>query len=80
MAEKEFTLEELARFNGTDGKPAYVAYRGKVYDVTTSTMWENGDHLAAHQAGFDLTAAMAEAPHEDDVMDDFPQVGILKQS
>ena len=43
--EKEFTLEELAKFNGADGKPAYFAYRGKVYEVTGSDTWENGDHL-----------------------------------
>ncbi len=79
MADKEFTLAELAKFDGVDGKPAFVAYQGKVYDVTASTMWEDGDHLGAHQAGADLTEAMAESPHEDNVMDDFPQVGILKQ-
>jgi len=57
--ERVFSLEELAKFNGTRGKPAYFAYRGKVYDVTGSDTWENGDHLGAHQAGSDLTEAMA---------------------
>jgi len=27
---KEFTKEELALYNGKNGNPAYVAYRGKV--------------------------------------------------
>ena len=33
---KEFTLEELAEFDGREGRPAYVAYDGMVYDVTES--------------------------------------------
>jgi hypothetical protein len=28
---KEFTEKELALYNGENGKPAYVAYKGKVY-------------------------------------------------
>lgn len=76
--EKEFTLEELAKFDGRGGKPAYFAYQGKVYEVTISDMFENGDHLGAHQAGTDLTGAMAEAPHGEEVLDAFPPIGVLK--
>ena len=49
---KEFTAEELAKFNGTGGNPAYVAYKGVVYDVTESAMWGDGDHEGepSHQA------------------------------
>ena len=36
MEEQAFTEESLARFDGRDGRPAYVAYQGKVYDVTGS--------------------------------------------
>ncbi len=75
--ETEFTLEELAQFNGADGEPVYFAYLGKVYDVTGSDTWENGDHLGAHQAGTDLTEAMAEAPHGEEVLDAFSPIGVL---
>lgn len=34
MAEKTFTREELAKFNGQNGQPAYVAISGTVYDVS----------------------------------------------
>ncbi len=77
--EREFTLEELEQFNGTDGKPAYFAYQGKVYEVTGSETWENGDHLGAHQAGTDLTEAMAEAPHGEEVLEACSPIGVLKE-
>jgi len=31
--------------------------------VSGSFMFENGDHIGAHQAGTDLTDAIGEAPH-----------------
>ncbi len=76
---REFTLEELAKFNGADGGPAYFAYRGKVYDVTGSEMFANGDHMGAHQAGTDLTEGMGEAPHGEEVLISFPPIGIVKE-
>ena len=73
---KEFTLEELAEYDGRDGRPAYVAFEGVVYDVTESAMWDEGDHEGQHQAGHDLTAEHEDAPHEPYVTD-FPEIGRL---
>lgn len=73
---KEFTKEELAQNNGQDGKPAYVGYEGKVYDMSDSPMWEDGDHEGMHFAGVDLTVEHADAPHDVQVTD-FPLVGTL---
>ena len=75
---KKFTLEELAKFDGKEGRPAYVAYKGKVYDVSESWMWEDGDHQGLHEAGKDLTEDMEDAPHEDDNLSEFPVVGELE--
>lgn len=74
----EFTAEELAKYNGKDGEKCYVAYNGKVYDVTGSMLWEEGDHQGMHDGGIDLTEDFEDAPHDDDVMEDFPVVGTLK--
>lgn len=74
---QKYTLEELKQFDGKDGRRAYVAYKGKVYDVTHSTQWEDGDHYGQHAAGLDLTEAMDMAPHEEDALGDFPVVGEL---
>lgn len=73
---KKFTIDELKKFNGKNSQPAYVAYKGKVYDVTDSSQWLEGDHLG-HAAGQDLTAEMDIAPHADDVMERMKVVGVL---
>lgn len=75
---KEFTQEELAQYNGKNGRPACIAYKGKVYDVSSSFLWKDNKHQVLHNAGTDLSAAMEQAPHGDDVLDRFPVVGVLR--
>lgn len=65
--------------DGQDGKPAYIAHGGKVIDVTASRLWKNGLHMKRHHAGKDLTTDIQAAPHKLDVLDRYPQVGVLKQ-
>ena len=74
---KEYTLEELAEYNGKNGK-TYVAYQGKVYDVSDSGLWGNGTHKG-HDAGKNLTGEMDEAPHGPGVLKNYPVVGTLKE-
>lgn len=76
--EKIFTTAELSKSTGKDGQPAYFAYKGKVYDVTGSDQWSDGTHYKMHFAGMDLTDAISEAPHGDEVFEKFKVVGILK--
>ena len=77
MAEtRKFSIQELATFNGKDGKPAYVGFKGKVYDVTESAQWLDGDHLG-HAAGQDLTESMDIAPHDQDVLEKMKIIGVL---
>jgi len=75
---KKFTLEKLAKCDGKEGRPAYVAYKGKVYDVSKNNLWSDGDHMGMHEAGRDLTADMEDAPHGEDNMLDMPVVGELE--
>ncbi|NWG09811.1 MAG: cytochrome B5 [Nitrososphaerales archaeon] len=75
---KVFTKEELNEYNSV-GRPAYVAYKGKVYDISESLLWEGGNHQGEHFAGRDLTDEMEKAPHEADVLKRIPIVGELKE-
>lgn len=74
---KEYTLEELAEYNGKNGK-SYVAYEGKVYDVSMSEFWKDGDHKG-HKAGKDLTEELNNSKHGPQVIKGFPVVGTLKK-
>lgn len=77
---EEMTAEELAAFTGKDGSPAWFAYNGKVYDASASKLWRGGIHLGKHQAGFDLTKALALAPHGEDRIFRLPAVKALVES
>jgi len=76
---KEFDSTELAQCNGENGQPIYIAHAGKVYDVSESKLWRNGVHMKRHSAGRNLTADIQAAPHAVDVLERYPQVGILKK-
>lgn len=77
--EKPMTLEELAGYDGRNGRPAYIAVNGKIYDVSASPRWENGFHPPDHQAGRDLTEELSKAPHVRAVVERFPFVGTLQE-
>jgi len=77
LSQKKFTSQELSKYNGRNGSPAYVGYKGKVYDVSNSSFWLGGDHLGAHQAGVDLTEELDMAPHGPENLDRVPIVGEL---
>ena len=75
---KEFTSKELETFNGKKGPPAYISYQGKVFDVSESSLWVDGEHMDRHLSGKDLTQEMSAAPHGIEVFERFTQVGTLK--
>jgi pantoate--beta-alanine ligase len=72
-----FTRQEIGRYNGRDGAPAFVAYEGKVYDVTSSFLWRDGKHRE-HVAGADLTQELKTAPHGPEWLQKFPVIGTLE--
>ena len=73
------SLDELAKFDGKEGRPAYVALKGDVYDITPSLLWKEGEHQFLHQAGTDLTKDFEDAPHDMEVFESFVQVGTLEE-
>ncbi len=77
-AEKVFTIEELAEFNGKDGKSAYVAVDGVVYDLTKVGAWKKGVHHGI-KAGTDASKKITSSPHGKQVLKKVPVVGKLAQ-
>lgn len=73
------TSEELLSFNEKDGNPVYIAFQGKVYDVSKSPLWSKGLHMNRHPSGKDLSGEISAAPHGQEVFERYPQVGILKK-
>lgn len=71
----ELTLEALLQFDGKDGRAAYFAYGGEVFDATNSPLWKNGSHMGRHQAGGDLTDVLSQAPHGEKQVMALPKVG-----
>lgn len=71
--EKTFTLSELAKYDGENGNPAYVAVDGSVYDL--STVFKKGSHYS-HYAGTELTNAFY-AYHAKSALSKYPIIGKL---
>ena len=73
----ELTLAEMAKYNGKDGNPAYVAVDGVIYDVTNVPQWKNGEHNG-YSAGNDLTDIIKnKSPHGVAKLKGVPVVGKL---
>lgn len=71
---KKYTLKQLNSYNGLNGKPAYVGFKGKIYDV--SKVFKNGEH-AGVKAGTDITGIFDKGPHKEDIFNNVTVVGKL---
>jgi predicted heme/steroid binding protein/uncharacterized membrane protein len=77
ICSNDITPEQLAQFDGKEGRPAYIGYKGMIYNVTASRFWRNGAHMVKHLAGNDLTDALRNAPHAEDKVLAMQQIGML---
>jgi predicted heme/steroid binding protein len=73
----DLTAEQLAAYDGREGRPACFALEGKIYDATDSKLWKQGVHMGRHNAGADLTEALKLAPHGQEKVTAMEQVGAL---
>jgi predicted heme/steroid binding protein len=75
---RKITSKELEEYNSNNGKPVYIAFKGKVYDVSESDLWRGGEHMGLHQAGKDITDELELAPHMEEVLERVKLVGTLE--
>ncbi|MCS7004648.1 MAG: cytochrome b5 [Cytophagales bacterium] len=71
-----YTRSQLALRNGQDRPEIWIAFQGKIYDVTSSRLWREGKHYE-HWAGQDLTNELIHAPHTERVFEKFQIIGLL---
>lgn len=77
--QKVFTLEKLAQYDGSNGRPAYVAINGIVYDVSLEATWGGGTHFGLY-AGKDLTAQFNGCHGGKlNILENLPQMGVLEE-
>lgn len=76
--DRVFTIEELSDYDGLEGRMAYVAVDGVVYDVTTAENWNNGVHNGQRLAGTDASTIILSSPHGKSVLSGLPIVGRLE--
>ncbi|NLW10414.1 MAG: hypothetical protein GX028_00155 [Clostridiaceae bacterium] len=79
--EKVFTLAELAEFDGQDGRSAYIAVDGVVYDVTDIPQWAGGSHAGGEiLAGKDYSEEIRSiSPHGTSMLSRAKKVGVLAE-
>jgi membrane-associated progesterone receptor component len=77
--QRMFTLEELSKYDGKNGMPAYVAVNGIVYDVTNNKAWAAATHFGL-LAGKDLTKEFSSChAGQQSILAALPVVGRLTQ-
>ena len=74
---KKFASDDLKQYDGLDGRPLYIVFKGKVYDLTGSKLWPQGKHMGMHTRTEDLAEAIKKAPHGEDNVFRYPLVGEL---
>jgi len=78
VTEQAFTLEALAQYDGLEGRKAYIAVDGVVYDVTDIPQWQDGLHQGRFQAGKDYSQEIrSESPHGLSMLSRAKRVGVL---
>jgi predicted heme/steroid binding protein len=76
---KVLTKEDLARNDGSSGKPAYVAVNGTVYDVSMVKQWAGGTHFGLY-AGQDLSSEFMGCHNAMlKILEKVPKVGKLRK-
>lgn len=72
-----FTIQDLANYDGKNGRPAYVAVNGVVYDVTNNRAWAAATHFGL-VSGRDYTQEFASChAGQQSILATLPVVGRL---
>jgi predicted heme/steroid binding protein len=79
-AERTYTVEELAQYDGKDNNQCLVAVDGDVYLIEGFALWQMGEHLPSGgraRCGLDLSEVINESPHGRSKLQLLKKVGTL---
>lgn len=79
-ANRSYTVEELAQYDGKDGNQCLVAVDGDVYLIEGFALWQGGEHLPSGgraRCGLDLSQVINESPHGRSKLQLLKKVGTL---
>lgn len=71
------TLQELSYYTGANGRPAWIAVYGKIYDVTNESAWKNGVHRGMQLGGKDASSVFDSSPHSQSLLNSMKHIGFL---
>ncbi|MBN1831017.1 MAG: CopD family protein [Deltaproteobacteria bacterium] len=74
-AQRSAKKGSLTEYDGKEGRPAYFVFNNELFDASESKMWRNGVHMGRHYAGTDLSSAMDDAPHGNEVFERIKKIG-----
>lgn len=74
----DLTINQLSKYDGKSGNPAYVAVNGVIYDVTDNAAWAAATHFGL-TAGKDLTNEFASCHAGQTILNKLKAVGKLIQ-
>ena len=80
-ANRSYTVEELAQYDGKDDNQCLVAVDGDVYLIEGFALWQMGEHLPSGgraRCGLDLTEVIDESPHGRSKLQLLKKVGTLE--
>jgi len=79
-ANRSYTLEELAQYDGKDDQQCLVAVDGDVYLIEGFALWQMGEHLPSGgraRCGLELSEVINESPHGRSKLQLLKKVGTL---
>lgn len=80
LANRSYTPEELAQYDGGGDNQCLVAVDGDVYLIEGFALWVDGEHLPSGgraRCGLDLTQVIEESPHGRSKLQLLKKVGTL---
>ena len=77
------SVAQLLEADGKGGRNCWVAVDGKVYDLSESMNWDNGEHTTSEgqaRCGADMSNVIDKSPHGRKMLDQLDVVGTLATS